>query len=166
MPATAQQSASVPAATFAAQSPDAINYGQVIEYIQGNALPIHRMHRYLLSYEDRLYLASYTHAPNEKTPFPYLQKSSKSPNKRSSRAQLGATPAATEQKVKPHVYFSVDTTLLYNAFHHDFGPLHMGHVYRFAVILHEVLGAKENEDKAIVFWTFADARCKYTCWDA
>jgi cell division cycle 14 len=56
------------------------------------------------------------------------------------------------------VYFSVDNQLLYNAFHADFGPLHIGHLYRFAVTLHDVLAAPENADRDIVFWSYADAR--------
>lgn len=116
------------------------SYGQVIEYIQ-----------------DRLYLASYTHAPDANTPFPYPRES-RSPSKRSSKAQSG--PAATGPKVHPPVYFSVDKQLLYNAFHADFGPLHIGHLYRFAVQLHEVLGDPKNEDRGVVFWSKADSRSR------
>jgi hypothetical protein len=36
--------------------------------------------------------------------------------------------------------YGIDDTLLYNAFHADFGPLHIGHLYRFAVLFHEILG--------------------------
>jgi cell division cycle 14 len=118
--------------------------GQVIEYIQ-----------------DRLFLASYTHTPNEKTPFPYPlhQQSNKSPTKRSSRSQAGPTP--TQDKPKPNpVYFSIDKYLLYNAFHADFGPLHIGHLYRFAVHFHEVLGDPNNDDRPVVFWSHADSRSK------
>ncbi|KAE8849360.1 hypothetical protein HRS9122_03376 [Pyrenophora teres f. teres] len=116
------------------------SYGQVIEYIQ-----------------DRLYLASYTYAPDASTPFPY-PKQSQSPSKRSSRAHAG--PTATAHKAHPPVYFSIDKTLLYNAFHGDFGPLHIGHLYRFAVQLHEVLGDPANEDRPVVFWSGADSRSR------
>lgn len=116
------------------------SYGQVIEYIQ-----------------DRLYLASYTSPPDANTPFPY-PKQSQSPSKRSSRAQVGPTVAGP--KAHPPVYFSIDKTLLYNAFHGDFGPLHIGHLYRFAVQLHEVLGDPANEDRAVVFWSSADSRSR------
>ncbi|KAF2502254.1 tyrosine-protein phosphatase CDC14 [Lophium mytilinum] len=118
----------------------ATSYGQVIEYIQ-----------------DRLYLASYTHTPDANTPFPY-PKQSRSPSKRSSRAQAG--PTATGPKNHPPVYFSIDKSLLYNAFHADFGPLHIGHLYRFAVQLHEVLGDPGNEERAVVFWSNADSRSR------
>lgn len=112
----------------------------------------------LLQYiQDRLYLASYTHTPDATTPFPY-PKQSASPSKRSARAQAG--PTATGPKAHPPVYFSIDKTLLYNAFHGDFGPLHIGHLYRFAVQLHEVLGDPANEDRAVVFWSSADSRSK------
>ena len=60
----------------------------------------------------------------------------------------------------PPVYFSIDNTLLYNAFHADFGPLHIGHLYRFAVQLHDVLGHPDNEHRPIVFWSGPDSRSK------
>ncbi|EXJ77202.1 cell division cycle 14 [Capronia epimyces CBS 606.96] len=116
------------------------SYGQVIEYIQ-----------------DRLYLASYTHTPDENTPFPYPAQTRRSPHKKASRAQAGPTPAVLRP---PPVYFTIDDTLLYNAFHADFGPLHIGHLYRFAVQFHEILGDPANNDKAVVFWSRADARSR------
>ncbi|KAF2214975.1 hypothetical protein CERZMDRAFT_66210 [Cercospora zeae-maydis SCOH1-5] len=119
------------------------SFGQVIEYIQ-----------------DRLYLASYTHTPDESTPFPYPAKQSRSPHKsRSSRAQAGPQSAAAAPQ-HPPFYFSIDHTLLYNAFHADFGPLHIGHLYRFAVQLHEVLGHPDNENRPVVFWSHADSRSR------
>jgi cell division cycle 14 len=106
--------------------------------------------------KDRLYLGSYTHAPNAHTPFPYPQKQpTRSPAKRSSRAQMSTGP-----KVFPPVYFSIDKQLVYNAFHADFGPLHIGHLYRFAVTLHEVLADPANTDRGVVFWSEADSRSK------
>ncbi|KAK5073049.1 cell division control protein 14 [Lithohypha guttulata] len=117
------------------------SYGQVIEYI-----------------ENRLYLASYTHAPNENTPFPYPTETRKSPQKKSSRAARG--PTAVETSRPQPVYFTIDDTLLYNAFHADFGPLHIGHLYRFAVIFHEILGDPANNDRAVVFWSRADSRSR------
>ncbi|TKA73453.1 Tyrosine-protein phosphatase cdcA [Cryomyces minteri] len=122
----------------------ATSYGQVIEYIQ-----------------DRLYLASYTHPPNAHTPFPYPARPARSPAKRSARAQHGPAPTASSgPKVHPPVYFSIDKSLLYNAFHADFGPLHIGHLYRFAVQLHEVLGDPVNENRGVVFWSNADSRSR------
>ncbi|TKX23301.1 tyrosine-protein phosphatase cdcA [Elsinoe australis] len=114
------------------------SYGQVIEYIP-----------------DRIFLASYTHPPNEHTPFPWPAKSSqKSPSKRSSRP----TPVDEEVVDLAPVYFSIDKYLVYNAFHADFGPLHIGHLYRYAVMLHELLGSAEAEKRPIVFWSGADSR--------
>ncbi|KAF1962216.1 phosphatases II [Byssothecium circinans] len=118
----------------------ATSFGSVIEYIQ-----------------DRLYLASYTSPPTADTPFPYPRQS-QSPSKRSSKAQPG--PVSKGPKVSPPVYFTIDHTLLYNAFHADFGPLHIGHLYRFAVQLHEVLGDPANEERGVVFWSMADSRSR------
>lgn len=112
----------------------------------------------LIDLLDRLYLASYTHPPNAQTPFPYPTKATRSPSKRSSRAQQG--PTAVSHSSLPPVYFSIDKHLLYNAFHADFGPLHIGHLYRFAVMLHEVLGDSDNENRPVVFWSNADSRSK------
>ncbi|KAH8890824.1 phosphatases II [Thozetella sp. PMI_491] len=116
------------------------NLGQVIEYIG-----------------DRLYLASYVNPPTAETHFPYPETTPRSPTKRSQRAVDGATPVPSS---KIPYYFTVDDTLLYNAFHHDFGPLHIGHLYRFAIQFHEILGAKENKDRPVVFWSRADPRSR------
>lgn len=161
--------------------PAMTSYGQVIEYIAGEPhisyrdnsraplgrslqpgpsylqpqqqQPISNMS--ILHYEDRLYLASYTHAPDENTPFPYPAKQSRSPSKRSARAQQGSQPV---QSGPPPIYFSIDRSLLYNAFHADFGPLHIGHLYRFAVQLHDVLGTQDSDNRPVVFWSHADSR--------
>ncbi|KAL1857221.1 cell division control protein 14 [Paecilomyces lecythidis] len=114
------------------------SYGQVIEYIQ-----------------DRLYLASYDSTPDAHTPFPYAAPQPKSPSKRSRGQQ---TPGRDTPK-RP-VYFTVDDTLLYNAFHADFGPLHIGHLYRFAVHFHEILGDPANSDRAVVFYSKTDSRSR------
>jgi cell division cycle 14 len=101
---------------------------------------------------DRLYLGAYLRAPDADTLFPYPE-ASVSPRK---RGQTTASQASTSRKTP--CYFSVDDILLYNAFHHDFGPLHIGHLYRFAIQFHDILGAKENKDRPIVFWSAADPR--------
>ncbi|KAI0890557.1 phosphatases II [Annulohypoxylon maeteangense] len=119
------------------------NSGQVIEYIP-----------------DRLYLASYLHPPNADTVFPYHDPPPQSPRKRSQRAVDGPAPAPSKSERHPPYYFTVDDTLLYNAFHHDFGPLHIGHLYRFALHFHDVLGAKENQHRPIVFYSRADPRSR------
>ena len=58
------------------------------------------------------------------------------------------------------MYFTIDDTLLYNAFHADFGPLHIGHLYRFAVLFHEILGDPGNSDRPVVFYSKTDARSR------
>ncbi|KAG9237626.1 putative tyrosine-protein phosphatase CDC14 [Amylocarpus encephaloides] len=123
----------------------AIKYGQIIEYIP-----------------DRLYLASYTTPPTADTLFPYpaRQPTRRSPNKRSARNPEGPSAVLSERDNTPPHYFSIDDSLLYNAFHHDFGPLHVGHLYRFAVQFHDILGAPENRDRPVVFWSKADARSR------
>ncbi|KAJ5267090.1 Tyrosine-protein phosphatase cdcA [Penicillium angulare] len=113
--------------------------GQMIEYIQ-----------------DRLYLASYDSTPSSRTHFPFPLEQTKSPSKRS-RAQQPTTPTS---KRRSPVYFTVDDTLLYNAFHADFGPLHIGHLYRFAVLFHEILGDPANSDRPVVFYSKTDARSR------
>ncbi|KAI1915119.1 cell division control protein 14 [Ophidiomyces ophidiicola] len=114
--------------------PQAIPFGQVIEYI-----------------EDRLYLASYHTPPNENSPLPFQSAQRKSQSKKRG--------AAAPKPVQP-VYFTVDDVVLYNAFHADFGPLHIGHLYRFAVHFHEVLGNPENKDRPVVLWTKTDSKSR------
>jgi hypothetical protein len=111
--------------------------------------------------QDRLYLASYTSPPGPETYFPYPEQKThrRSPSKRSSRAVDGPVPIVSENQAPP-CYFSIDDSLLYNAFHHDFGPLHIGHLYRFAVQFHDILGAPENKGRPVVFWSKADPRSK------
>ncbi|KAF4977094.1 hypothetical protein FZEAL_6327 [Fusarium zealandicum] len=116
------------------------NMAQIIEYIP-----------------ERLYLASYTQPPTAETPFPYPAEPA-SPKKRSQRSAAAPTPLAKPKKT-PY-YFTVDDILLYNAFHHDFGPLHIGHLYRFAIHFHDILGARQNKDRPVVFWSAADPRSR------
>ena len=99
---------------------------------------------------DRLYLAAYTQPPTADTLFPYADSPAapRTPSRRGGQARRAQQP----------FYFSVDDSLLYNAVHHDFGPLHIGHLYRFALYFHDVLAAPENKDRPIVFWSAADPR--------
>ncbi|PNY27826.1 Tyrosine-protein phosphatase cdcA, partial [Tolypocladium capitatum] len=94
--------------------------------------------------------------PTADTPFPPPE-APVAPRKRSQRAADGAAPGGSRL---PPCYFTVDDSLLYNAFHHDFGPLHIGHLYRFAILFHDILGAKENKDRPVVFWSAADPRSR------
>lgn len=116
----------------------------------------------LLILTDRLYLASYIHPPTADTVFPYSETPSRSsPSKRSQKAVKPVSAQAKTER-EPPCYFTVDDTLLYNAFHHDFGPLHIGHLYRFALHFHDILAAKENQHRPIVFWSRADPRSTLT----
>lgn len=111
----------------------------------------------LHQYADRLYLASYTSPPNEDTLFPYPEPAgSMSPSKRGMRP---GQRTQRKQPLQPPFYFTVDDMLLYNAFHHDFGPLHIGHLYRFALMFHEILS--EVGSRPIVFWSAADPRSTF-----
>jgi hypothetical protein len=118
---------------------------------------------YVTKYTDRLYLASYTHPPDKDTPFPYPPKQDRSPRKRSAKAQNGPQAAPADEQRPSPFYFSIDHSLLYNAFHADFGPLHVGHLYRFAVHLHDVLAHPENETRPVVFWSSPDSRSMSCC---
>ncbi|KAA8894457.1 protein-tyrosine phosphatase-like protein [Sphaerosporella brunnea] len=127
-----------------------VPYGNVIEYIS-----------------DRLYWACYTSPPTSSTPFPptvipdpykiiapeTVRPGSRSPQKRK------PNQITNSSGLKP-VYFTVDDALLYNPFHHDFGPLHIGHLYRFAVTLHEILGDPRNEGRVVVFWSKPDGKAR------
>src|SRR5687768_12194044 len=108
----------------------------------------------LTHFTDRLYLAAYTHTPTADTLFPYPQPTT---SKRRARAAV-ETSSDTRN---PPCYFTVDDTLLYNAFHHDFGPLHIGHLYRFAIQFHDILGHKDNQNRPIVFYSAADPRSRF-----
>lgn len=66
----------------------------------------------------------------------------------------------TPQDTDELVYFTVEDSLPYNSFHLDFGPLHIGHLYRFAVVLHNILNEDDNQGKAIVFYSSSDSRAR------
>lgn len=64
----------------------------------------------------------------------------------------------------------MEDALPYNQFHLDFGPLHIGSLYRFAVVLHNILNEELNQGKAIVFYSStlpkerANAACLLCCY--
>lgn len=68
------------------------------------------------------------------------------------------------------VYFTVEDALPYNNFHLDFGPLHLGSLYRFAVSLHNILNEEANQGKAVVLYSStspkqrANAACLLCCY--
>lgn len=67
-------------------------------------------------------------------------------------------------------FFTMDDELFYNNFHLDFGPFHVGHLYRFALRLHEELTVSTNANKAVVFYSStstkkrANAACLLCCY--
>ncbi|KAI1000113.1 Tyrosine-protein phosphatase [Podosphaera aphanis] len=129
--------------------PPAMKYEQVIEFIP-----------------DRLYLASYSSPPSADTLFPYpdILPSRRSPTRshirRPTKTTEGSSVAHSARGRTQPCYFTIDDSLPYNAFHHDFGPLHIGHLYRFAVQFHDILGAPENKNRPVVFWSKTDARSR------
>jgi cell division cycle 14 len=50
-------------------------------------------------------------------------------------------------------YFSIDKDLLYVPYHHDFGPLHIGNVYKFVVEVDRLLNSKTSSSTALYHWT-------------
>lgn len=64
----------------------------------------------------------------------------------------------------------MEDILIYNSFHLDFGPLHVGHLYRFAVVLHNILNDETNQGKKTVFYSStcpkqrANAACMLCCY--
>ncbi|ODV81822.1 protein tyrosine phosphatase CDC14 [Suhomyces tanzawaensis NRRL Y-17324] len=85
------------------------------------------------------------------------------------RIYLGAYDY-TPQDTSDLVYFTVEDALAYNAFHLDFGPLHIGNLYRFAVVLHNILNEEANQGKAIVLYSTtspkerANTACLLCCY--
>lgn len=68
------------------------------------------------------------------------------------------------------VYFTIENSLPYNNFNLDFGPLHIGHLYRFAVALHKILNEPSNKNKGVGFYSSNDnkqrsnAACILCCY--
>lgn len=85
------------------------------------------------------------------------------------RIYLGAYDNVPEDTPE-FVFFTVEDSLVYNAFHLDFGPLHIGSLYRFAVVLHNILNEDANQGKAVVFYSStspkerANAACLLACY--
>lgn len=73
------------------------------------------------------------------------------------RVYLGAYDY-TPQDSDELVFFTVEDTVFYNSFHLDFGPMNIGHLYRFAVIFHEILNDPDNTNKAVVFYSSTSTR--------
>lgn len=63
----------------------------------------------------------------------------------------------------PHMhFFTIDDELIYNPFYHDFGPLNVSHLIRFAVIVHGIMGKhrQAKKSKAIVLYSSTDIRLR------
>lgn len=58
------------------------------------------------------------------------------------------------------VFFTIEDMLLYNNFNLDFGPLHIGALYRFAVLLHTVLNDDANSGKAVCIYSSTDPKMR------
>ncbi|RLV96557.1 Tyrosine-protein phosphatase CDC14 [Spathaspora sp. JA1] len=85
------------------------------------------------------------------------------------RIYLGAFDYAPSD-TRELVYFTIEDSLPYNSFHLDFGPLNIAILYRFAVILHNILNEETNQGKAVVFYSStcpkqrANAACLLCCY--
>ncbi|KAF3927392.1 hypothetical protein ABW21_db0205422 [Orbilia brochopaga] len=66
----------------------------------------------------------------------------------------------TSSTTRGPIFFTCDDRLFYNKFHMDFGPFNIGHLYRFAVCLHDYMSARENKNRQIVFWSRSDPKSR------
>ncbi|KAK6332878.1 cell division control protein 14 [Orbilia brochopaga] len=120
----------------------------------------------------RLYLASYSSPPTSSTVIPFPRKADRqssakdsklSPIRRNSPSKLPRgkiSSASTPSKTRGPIFFTCDDRLFYNKFHMDFGPFNIGHLYRFAVCLHDYMSARENKNRQIVFWSRSDPKSR------
>ncbi|CAI5760561.1 unnamed protein product [Candida verbasci] len=82
---------------------------------------------------------------------------------------LGAYDS-TPIDTRDYVYFTVEDALPYNSFHLDFGPLNIGNLYRFAVVLHAIFNEDSNQGKAVVLYSStcpkqrSNAACLLCCY--
>jgi cell division cycle 14 len=54
-------------------------------------------------------------------------------------------------------FFSIDKDMVYWNFYLDFGPLNLGHVYRFCVLLNNKLADPKLKDKVVFFMSHTHA---------
>lgn len=73
------------------------------------------------------------------------------------RVYLGAYDYVP-QDTHDMVFFTIEDSIFYNSFHLDFGPMNIAHLYRFAVIFHEILNDPENTKKAVIFYSSTSTR--------
>ncbi|KAL1923035.1 uncharacterized protein VTP21DRAFT_9411 [Calcarisporiella thermophila] len=57
-------------------------------------------------------------------------------------------------------YFTVDHYCVYFPFHLDFGPMHVGHIFRFCGLLHEKIESSASVDNKLCLYTSADPHRK------
>ncbi len=146
-------------AMTACLSPNAKIAGQANEKASANDNVIVIPFSSLTVLPGRLYLASYTSPPTAETLFPYPDALDGSrPAKQRSSPSKPRAPAKTRNAIQP-CYFTIDKALLYNPFFLDFGPLHIGHLYRFAVHFNQPVD--ENDRRPILFWSMADPKSEY-----
>ncbi|OQR91519.1 dual specificity protein phosphatase, partial [Thraustotheca clavata] len=85
--------------------------------------------------------------------------------------QLYYTPLSAPPKPKDNtMFFSIDTQLVYWNYCLDFGPLNIGHVFRFNEIIAEHLNTAAKTNSKVVFYSGtngqrrANAVCILCCW--
>lgn len=69
------------------------------------------------------------------------------------------TPPSSTLQQKHH-FFSIDQELVYWNFFYDFGPLNLGHLYRFCTMLNTKLADTKLKDKIIYFYSGSHAHKK------
>ena len=62
---------------------------------------------------------------------------------------LNAHPSAQSQR---H-FFTIDNEMIYWNFYLDFGPLNLGHVYRFCILMNKKLNDPKLKDKIIFYYS-------------
>lgn len=80
---------------------------------------------------------------------------SSSKSKQSKQHQMKQTTTKNKKK-KPIHYFSIDNEFIYWNFFLDFGPLNLGHLYRFCALLHTKLTSPAYRDHIICYYSGAE----------
>eukprot|EP00607_Mallomonas_marina_P011031 CAMPEP_0182421264 /NCGR_PEP_ID=MMETSP1167-20130531/6576_1 /TAXON_ID=2988 /ORGANISM="Mallomonas Sp, Strain CCMP3275" /LENGTH=518 /DNA_ID=CAMNT_0024598219 /DNA_START=110 /DNA_END=1666 /DNA_ORIENTATION=- len=71
---------------------------------------------------------------------------------------LSASPSTA--LMQKHHFFSIDQELVYWNFFYDFGPLNLGHLYRFCTMLNNKLADPKLKEKIIYFYSGSHAHKK------
>ncbi|TIB62917.1 hypothetical protein E3P78_02144 [Wallemia ichthyophaga] len=89
-------------------------------------------------FDDRLFWATFRHPPP-------------TPN------ELNSDPQPISNKLEGpadrYYFFSIDSDLVYLSFSCDFGPLNIAHLYRFCVLVHDLLRDPDLIDRKLVLYT-------------